>query len=573
MEHLSSPAEQPSGVTVRMREGRDPRQATGKPLRTGPDYERLEQDGLLIERNVAVPTRDGIRMLVDLYRPADGRADGPLPVLLGWSPYGKHHLRANLPWPAAGVEEGWCSPYTGFEAPDPAYWCANGYAVAYADPPGTWLSEGEMHHGGAQEAADCADLVDWLGELDWCNGKVGMTGVSYLACIQWQVGPLRPAHLAALNPWEGFSDLYREVAYHGGIRETHWFPAACGGLNWSLTRTEDTAANSLEHPLYDDYWASKENALEQIDVPIFVVASWSDQGLHLRGTLEAYERVGSRHKWLEVHGQKKWAYYYDPANVRRLRQFFDHFLKGEDDAVLAWPKVRLEVRERAAVATWLEAPRWPVPGTRHERLHLDAATGSLSPTPPTVEGVLDYDARAGSVVLDHRFATGTDVVGPMALRLWVEAVGSDDADLFVAVLKLDEDGRPVPFTFYALYDDGPAALGWLRASHRELDETRSRPGRPVHPHRREQRLEPGEAVPVDIEIWPSATRFAPGERLRLWIGGHDFYGDGPPGQPLALHEETRNQGTHVLRTGGRYDAHLLLPIVDAPGADDRSDEA
>ena len=81
------------------------------------------------------------------------------------------------------------------------------------------------------------------------------------------------------------------------------------------------------HPLHDAYWRSKEIELEAIEVPAYVVASWSDQGLHTRGTLEAYKRIGSKEKWLEVHGRKKWHYYYEPSRVEKQRQFFDHYLR------------------------------------------------------------------------------------------------------------------------------------------------------------------------------------------------------------------------------------------------------
>ena len=69
------------------------------------------------------------------------------------------------------------------------------------DPRGAWLSGGDFHHNGIQEAEDCADAIEWLGRLSWSNGRVGMTGVSYLAGIQYLVAPLRPGPLAALNPW------------------------------------------------------------------------------------------------------------------------------------------------------------------------------------------------------------------------------------------------------------------------------------------------------------------------------------------------------------------------------------
>lgn len=542
------------------RTGVPPEQVTGKKVPPPPIYSERRENSLLIEQNVSVPLRDGVRIFVDVYRPEVSAGRG-LPVLLGWSPYGKHNTADRLPWLEADVRPGWISPYTAFEAPDPAYWCRHGYAVAYPDPRGSWYSGGELRHGGVGEAEDCYDLIEWLGTRSWSNGKVGMTGVSYLTAIQWQVAPLRPPHLAAINPFEGFSDWYREFAYHGGIPETSFLPRGCANLQYSLHRVEDTAANARAHPLYDAYWQSKECDLESITVPSFVVASWSDQGLHTRGTLEAYRRISSREKWLEVHGRKKWHYYYRPESVQKQRQFFDHFLKAPADSVPAWPRVLIEVRERANVGEMRGEAQWPLGRTQLRKLHLDASNGTLADTPATEQGRTAYDPRSpdGRAIFDYRFAEPAELTGHMKLRLWVEALDADDMDLFVAVQKLDRDGLLVPFVFYAMNENGPVALGWLRVSHRELDASKSRPEQPWHPHRREERLHAGEIVPVEIEIWPSSTRFDSGERLRLIVQGRDIVNESAPHAPFARHDDTRNRGTHVIHTGGPFDSHLLAP--------------
>ena len=213
-----------SGDEWIMRPGVDPHSAPFKPPLPPVDYRRVEERGLVIERNLSVPLRDGTRIYVDVYRPADRPAD--LPLLLGWSPYGKHNLSNHVFWPASGVNPEWLSNLTAFEAPDPLFWAGHGYAVAYADPRGAWLSGGDFHHNGAIEGEDCYDVIEWLAAQSWSNGKVGMTGVSYLAAIQYLVAPLKPPALAAINPWEGFSDWYREFAYHGGIPETGFLPRA-----------------------------------------------------------------------------------------------------------------------------------------------------------------------------------------------------------------------------------------------------------------------------------------------------------------------------------------------------------
>ena len=104
------------------------------------------------------------------------------------------------------------------------------------------------------------------------------------------------------------------------------------------------------------------------------------------------------------------------------------------------------------------------------------------------------------------------------------------------------------------------ALGWLRASHRELDEAKSTEYQPVLSHQREQKLAPGAIVPLEIEIWPSGTRFEAGEKLRLVVQGTDIYTYTKPVM-CDRHEDSVNRGHHALYTGGRYDSHLLVPDV------------
>lgn len=542
-----------------MRAGTDPHSHPTKPPLPRADHDRRTERGLVIERNCRIPLRDGVELLCDLYRPENTLSD--VPVLLAWGPYGKHALTNRVFWPRSGVDPDWLSDLTAFEAPDPVWWGRQGYAVAVVDPRGAWLSQGDFHHNGIQEAEDCADAIEWLGCLPWSNGRVGMTGVSYLAGIQYLVAPLRPGALAALNPWEGFSDWYREFVYHGGILETSFLPRACDNIQWSLNRTEDTWANIVAHPLIDDYWRSKEFDLEAIRQPAYVVASWSDQGLHLRGTIEAWQRMASTEKWLEIHGQKKWAHYYRPESRKRQQAFFDHYLRDRPTALPSWPPVRIEVRERHGIAEERAERAWPPARTDYRRLVLDAARGLLVDGAPAAAEAR-YPAGEGCATFDLQFDADTEITGNASLRLWVEAEGSDDLDLFVALQKIGASGEHVGFTFYAFYENGPIALGWQRVSHRALDPARSRPERPVHPHTHEDRLRPGECVPVDIEIWPFSVRFAAGETLRLIVAGADIYRKEEGVMlPFPMHEQTRNRGVHIIRTGGAFDSSILLPFL------------
>jgi predicted acyl esterase len=528
----------------------------------GPEYSVATEGGMRIERNVAVPMRDGLRLLVDVYRPQE--TDRAVPALIAWSPYGKHGMLDWANWPGHGIDLGRLSKYTAFETPDPANWAGQDYAVIMADARGAWGSEGEVTMFGPQVVDACYDLIEWAGTQEWSNGKVGMSGVSWYTVIQWLVAAKRPPHLAAINPWEGFTDLYYEVFFHGGIPETQFGPMIAPLIAFTHGQAEDVAANAMHHPFYDEYWKSKVPDLPQIGVPAYVVAGWSDHGLHTRGTLEGFRRISPEQKWLELHGRKKWAYFYEPASVARQTAFFDHFLKGQDTEVFSWPPVRIEVRDRAYVGQWRDEQEWPLGRTQYTPLYLDARTGSLNTDVPSEESRAAYDATKGRAVFERAFDADTELTGSMKLRLWVETDGADNMDLFVAVQKFDADGNFVPFPFFSSFDDGNVALGWLRVSRRELDEEHSTPEQPRYTHRREQPLSAREIVPVDIEIWPSSTLFHAGERLRLVVQGQDI-NTYPEGLFAQGHKATVNAGLHVLHTGSRYDAHLLVPVIPVSG--------
>ena len=240
------------------------------------------------------------------------------------------------------------------------------------------------------------------------------------------------------------------------------------------------------------------------------------------------------------------------------RAFFDHYLLGKESDLKNWPTVLYEAREAYYQGEEIAAKEWPIEGTKYQTLYLGDGTLEAEPTLPTTKS---YDSTNGdNVTFDHTFSKATTLVGHMALRLWVSIEEGDDMDIFVAIQKLDADGNIVPFAFYAQFEDGPVALGWLRASHRELDEEASTPFMPVHKHQRALKLTPGEIVPVDIEIWPSGTKFEAGESLRVVIQGSDIY-DYPKPSVYARHESLRNVGRQTIHVGGEHNSNLLIPVL------------
>jgi putative CocE/NonD family hydrolase len=380
------------------------------------------------------------------------------------------------------------------------------------------------------DAQDYYDFIEWAALQPWCNGRIGLMGVSYLAMSQWHVAALKPPHLRAMVPWEGVTDLYRELAFHGGIPETKFVPTwfkmrIRRGHNRRFSLAEDFLAERLRHPLDDAYWSSKRPILENIEVPALVCASWSDHGLHTRGSIEGFERISSREKWLFTHGRKKWETFYGEEALAFQKRFLDCFLRDADNGMIQEPRIRLEVRKSYYRHAVRREDNWPGASVQPVRFYLCASALALRPEPVDEVSSVQYRSTGNKekdrAAFSLRFDKPTEATGGMRLKLWVGASEGEDLDLFVVIQKFDSDGREVFFSGYNRYERDAAAKGWLRVSHRELDPTRSTPLRPWLSHTRIQKLQPGEIVPVEIEIWPSSTLFEAGSTLRLTIQGHD----------------------------------------------------
>jgi putative CocE/NonD family hydrolase len=136
--------------------------------------------------------------------------------------------------------------------PDPAYWLKRGYVVINADLRGWGTSEGEPDLLSEQEGLDIYDLVEWAAQQPWSTGRVGMSGVSYLAVSQWIGAATRPPHLCAICPWEAFTDFYRDFARPGGILEsgflTLWGTMTKRGSHGKV----DIRGEAHDRPLFDD---------------------------------------------------------------------------------------------------------------------------------------------------------------------------------------------------------------------------------------------------------------------------------------------------------------------------------
>lgn len=543
-----------------LRQGKDP---ADDPHYPGHGYTVIEDGDMIFERDVAIPLRDGVTVYADVFRP---RTEGQYPVVLGYAPFGKHpHIDWDAAFPGADIPPG-NSPYTAFEAPDPVVWTNAGFVIVNVDPRGIRHSEGIAEFMTKREGRDEYDVIEWLGVQPWSNGNVGTNGVSYFSMSAYQAAAQRPPHLKAVILFEALTDFYRDVKFHGGIPNFGMSHGWMQMTSWSASAVEDMEAGMREHPLYDEFWTSRVADLSRFDVPVFVVSSWANHGIHTRGTLEAWAGVASTHKWLDLNARKEWSNFYRPESVAKQMAFFDRFLRGNESAIDDWPTVLCEVRTGLKQSYYRTDTEYPLTGTHYRRLYLDAAPGSLRDetrgllvdVTPLQEAQMSYEAKSGRATFEYTFTDTAELIGPASLRLWFCAQGADDADLFVGLRKFDAAGQEVHFEYLGFFEHGIVAQGWQRMSLRALDEQRSTPERPRPLFTREDHVYNDETVLVEIPILDSGTRFEPGERLVLDIRGHDLIaGSGM----IPQHPENRNRATHVIRTGGPFDSNLLLPFV------------
>jgi predicted acyl esterase len=568
--------------------------------------------GMQVDWDVAIEMEDGIVLRADIYRPA---APGRYPVLMSYGPYAKglpfevgypaqyQSLQANHP----EIFRGTSARYFNWETVDPERWVPDGYICIRVDSRGAGRSEGVVDPWSSREAQDYYQCIEWAAAQPWCSGKVGLAGVSYFATNQWHVAALRPPHLAAICPFEGFNDYYREGSRHGGILNTffqHWYPAQIVAVQNGLgTRgrvnpnthehitgpaelTEDQMKllrvdmreEQLAHPLNTDYYQSHTGVLENIEVPVLSCGNWGGHGLHLRGNVEGYLHSGSDQKWLELHGLEHWTEFYTDYGVALQKQFFDRFLKGADNG---WDKrspISLKVRTAEGFVDRPES-EWPLARTRWEKKFLDAATGSLLATPPDRLGTAAFKAMEDEVHFRlPAFDDSTEITGPIAATLFVSST-TTDADLFVTLRAFRPDGKEHLF-LSAVDPNAPMAQGWLRASHRKLDHKKSTPWQPVHTHDELQPLVPNEVYELNVEIWPSCFVFPAGYQLVLSVGGKDFdhglpepmpqvYGQSQRGCSVFRHNDPRDRpsdvfgGTTTLHSGPEFPSFLLLPFIPA----------
>jgi uncharacterized protein len=539
---------------------------------------------ILIEKDVEVPMRDGARLMADVFRPS---GDARVPAILNLGPYQKDKL-----WVVPDTLEEKPNAWMNWETVNPAWWVPKGYAAVRVDGRGSGKSPGQCEPWSQAEAVDFYDAIEWAAAQPWCNGNVGLLGISYFAINQWFAANLQPPSLKAIIPWEGFADIYRDALYHGGILSvfmTNWFTAhllhhklgrAAQHLpdGWKVNTLDLWLSNNLDSGAL----AGAQAQWDKITVPLFSVGNWTGFGLHLRGNTEAFMRAASKHKKLRIHtGSHVHPFYTEEGRADQIR-FLDYWLKGIDNGVMDEPPVKLAIRHGADKIAWRTEREWPLARTQWTKFYFDLSkpdgAGALVDKNPKQAASRTYAASsldsmgstsaASSQVMGGGIKPGMgialetpplerdiEVTGPLAATFWVSS-SSEDMDLFLTLRNFDGAGNEIMETGQQ-GTPVPVAKGWLRVSHRELDPELTLPYRPYHKHQRRLFLKPGEIVKVDVEIWPTSMVFKKGHRIRLDVQPRD--GIGSQGYPH--YHADYNTGTNTIYAGGERESFLLLPVI------------
>lgn len=542
-----------------------------------------------VEKDVFVGMRDGVRVAVDIYRPD---ANIKVPALLGLSPYGKDVQKLPIFEFPTDRDLG----NGGIEAGDTQYFVSRGYAHVIAEARGTGMSEGSYGVFTAKEQQDGYDLVEWIAKQPWCNGNVGMLGMSYFGMIQLLVAAQHPPHLKAIFPLDAATDMYRHWGYHGGILHLSflatWWDASLvvnsaepanipdadlKAIVENLLENPDIKSHPrlyktlrwrqknphlfdvLVHPLDGPYYWERSACTKfgKINIPCYLLSRWSAQYIHLPGAFSAYSGINAPKKLMitmpesGVGFSRPWH-----ENHDIVLRWYDHWLKGIDTGVMDDPPIRILVQ---GSNQWRDENEWPLARTRWTPLHL-SVQGRLKNDLPGWNERPDRFANAaglqpGGKVPSLRYATDPlshdmEVTGPIALVLHA-SISTADTNWIAEINDVDPDGT-----------ETRVSIGWLKASHRELDESKSKPYKPFHHHTGAIPVDPGRIYAYAIEICDTSYVFKAAHRMQLVVKAQDAPWEGTSYiYRLSNHLSASRETLHTIYHTPEFPSHLLLPII------------
>lgn len=513
-----------------------------------------DDEKIIVRKNILVPMKDGVELAMDLYRP-DGAES--CPVILSVYPYHKDGMVGS------GAQN------------QISYFVKRGYSYVMADCRGTGNSAGvTLDPLDGLNGDDLYELIEWIAGQSWCDGKVGMTGMSYGGMTALKAASVRPPHLKAIVPVMSPSAFYHGLGFPGGTLNMLGLCGAWCGLmhcmnlmppfyqdsegRWEKIWQEHLddytpyLIGALDHLTYDDYWKDSDIRLERIEAPIYIIEGWHDFAL-----------MDGIRQYTAARGPKKiligpWIHFnldlvsVEPFDyLHEMCRWFDHWLKGIDTGIMDEPPVSLYIQ---GANEWKFRNDWPIANSRDRIWHLgknnaltsggrraadfneaysvNVAVGTSAGLMTVMPLGIDYphDQRSDDA-LSLSFDSPTlradlEVVGEPRCKLFFSP-STSDVNLVVKLCDVAPDGTSYLVT-----------TGWLRGSHHESHENPSP-------------LQPGRIYEVDIKARATAYCFKAGHRVRLSISCSDF----PRVWPIT------EDGEVIFYGGESNPAHLVLPVA------------
>ncbi|MBV9175394.1 MAG: CocE/NonD family hydrolase [Chloroflexi bacterium] len=529
-----------------------------------------------LDRGVRARMRDGVEIGTVIVRPD---SDGQFPAIVAYNPYRT----------LTSVKSEYCDAEYNHRWDGPSWFAEHGYAVVYFDVRGTGNSGGSTQSiYSATEQRDAYEMVEWIARQPWCDGNVGMWGMSYGGVVQWQVGTQKPPHLKALVVGSSNDTVYGDWVYPGGSIRPYMFDTFSPlmtadnfappdpeivGERWAemwqerLDNNVPWGIDWIRHPLDDGFYTSRslQPDYSRIAVPTMLWSGWAD--CYPTPILRAFANLSAPKRAFIGPWDHDWPEMAVPGPRIEFRsemlKWFDRWLKGIDNGVTDEPPLNLYVRTWSAPrelarmmdeGRWQAETEWPPARMQPITMYLgnDGALAAGVPPAPA-QSSYEYDPTVGitsgiywgggvipwAMPLDQRadelksltytsapFETDTEVTGGPEVVLYVSST-AESGYMHVKLCDVAPDG-----TSKWLTDGG------LLLSHRAS-------------HTRPEAVVPDTIYELRIKLKYVAYIVPAGHAMRLSVASADFQNAWPAGAPAV----------HTLHRGRTHPSHIRLPLA------------
>ena len=548
-------------------------------------------EGVILEENVYIKMRDGVKLALDIYKPSPGNE--PCPVILAYSPFQKERF---------------------FESAKPAFYCPRGYVCVQASERGSGFNEGKFTFHGSVAAEDGYDIIEWIAAQPWCNGNVAMMGASGYGVMQWITAPLNPPHLKALVVL-GTTDNYRGLCYPGGVLRKPFVLQLVSGLTMAaiwpgpvehkeppMNVITEIFSHCEDGPFWWEHGGGWKN-IGKIKAPVLNLVQTPNR-LHAIYHLRSYENIKSPKKlvvtpWTNENYQP-WIFETTSFNQHILR-WLDYWLKGIDTGIMDEPEVAIYDN---GTGKWRYENEFPLKRTQwtkyylHKKITIEAAYGNISKVLPGEEKPDIYHNLSLNAALTASYGLASSLIEsgkpryvtyvspPLEedITVWghvcfvfyastTEEVTSDWS-FFVKMGEMVPDGVPLnPVTGNPEIKPEANDLstppevqiwswGVLKAKFRQVDEDMSRPGIPWHSFQNPEDIKPNTIYEFQIEMQPIFKTFRKGCRIWLKVTGDDaLYSTWDSSSGYVETPLSPAKAEISVYHDTEHPSHLLLPVI------------